>query len=170
MVNVLSYNRCIWEVFDPEAAGKQLHKLLTKHIPMAKGSPVTPITSCYLSTGGWDCTVAVQLIAAGRHGPQENGRQYHWGCGGFRPLLFSPLFSCWAIFGVMIKQELGFCHGEETCASLLPEGHWEAESVPRQPHASKGLRCEYHPPCNPLLMSSRLLRCKPHALRPTMRL
>jgi len=76
MVNVLSYNRCTWEVLYPETAGKLLHKLLTKHFPMAKGSPVTPVTSCHLATGGWDGTEAVELIAVSSRSHPEDGRRY----------------------------------------------------------------------------------------------
>lgn len=62
-------------------AGKQLHETLTEHIPMAKGSAVTIITSCYFAAGDWDCTAVVQLIATDSCGQQEDGRQYHRGGG-----------------------------------------------------------------------------------------
>lgn len=58
-------------VFDLVTAGKQLHEILTKHIPMAKDSPVTPITNCYFATGDQHCAAVVQPVAAGGHGQQK---------------------------------------------------------------------------------------------------
>lgn len=109
MVNVLRHSRCAWEVFDPVTAVKQLHVIPTKHIPVAKGSPVTPSTGCCFATGDRDCTEAVEQL----------------GLGWLQVLAFpSPFLGCQAILREAIQGELGFCHREEEdCAPPVPGGH-----------------------------------------------
>lgn len=150
MVTALNYNRCIWEVSDPVTAGKQLHEILTKCIPMAKGSSVTLITGCKWLHSDW----------AGSHSQLEDKLQLSlwW----LQVLAFLSIFQ-------MLSSTQG---DDESGAGLLPQGGGLCTSYTKaalrgRDHAWEGICwCQYYPLCNSVLRSSRLFSSKPYTLRP----